>query len=877
MVKETLASKAYNLLRDDIRSQRIKPGKTIVEKDICRRYSVSKATAGEVLHRLTEEGIMRAFPRKGYQLNIYDDKDYIKIQELRYALESLVVHRVVLGVNTEKLRSAFEKIDEMANDTFHLTLASLANDEFILDSLSRLLLKVGTTYGNLVINPEDEAAVIQRHRAIIDRLIEKDEQGALNALREDLRIDKRSSDGSTLLITQKRLFTTEMIPDLVYICDPQLSPDGHSAAYTRWKARTEDGKFYAQAVLRDLKTGSETLLGQGNNNHSIRFAPSGKFLCYLSDSGGEMQIVIRFADGREKQLTSLRHGIVHYAISPAEDTFVFEANLWPDEVKDGVQFTVMLPDEKKAWLEAREWAPLEITQIDYKRDECKGVRDGSIGMIGIVSLSGEQRLLTKDVPHQNPVFSPDGAKIACYGNPHSGARFSRRELFLVDTETGEKVCLTGDEFLSCDAPAVFTEDGSEIIYPAWFMRDNCMITYLYKRPVNGGDPVCLFDPNAEEICSGVYGMPLCRTQYGEEKPYFTVKGDWIWFLSMWDGKERLFKVPVKGGSVKPVLEYEGSIHEFCLPVRKKWLLSMGDPHTPRSLYLYDERTKTFSCIVEADPWLKGCELGEVTAYDIPSSDGKGSVYGWVCKPAGFDKNKKYPAVLYLHGGPEVCYTHDFWHEIQALAGAGFAVVYCDPRGSAGHGLNHCNEEDSWNDTAYRDMMDFLDHAISLGFIDPDRVGITGGSYGGYMTCKIIMMDHRFKAAVGQRVFVNKATSYGTGDMGFYSARETDDKPDVKKWLMQRSRTSIIRNMDKIKTPLLLLHGYQDYRCSYEQAEQMFISIHERIPDLPVRLVMFPGENHNVSRTGLIHFQQRHVQEMVDWFTKYLKEDPDNEA
>ena len=877
MSKESLATQAYNQLREDIRSRHIRPGDTIVEKDVCKRYGVSKATAGEVLHRLTEEGIMRSFPRKGYQLNVYDNSDFIKIQEQRYALESLVVRRLIMGGDAAVLRDFYTKIGALDNYTFHVMLASLADDEFLLDSLRRLMLKEETTYGNIDFNPEDEANILRRHQKIVERLAEKDEAGALKALREDLRIGSDEDSEGIISLINKRPFTTEMMADLTYLSDPQISLDGNTAAFTRWKADPDDGKFYSQAVLRDLKTGNETILGTGKNSGAVRFVPSGQFISYLSDESGEMQIWIRNKDGSDRQLTTLRHGITHYALSPMEDAFAFEANLWPDEISGGSWKTEMTAEEKAVWLEEREWAPIEITQIDYKRDECKGVRDGSTGTIGIAALSGEQRLISSNVPHQLPVFSPDGIKIACYGNPHTGARYSRRELFLLDAETGESACLTKDEFLTCDAPAAFTEDGTEVIYPAWFMQDGCMISYLYRRPVSGGDAVCLFDPSAKEVCSGVYGMPLCRTQYGEEKPYFTVSGEWIYFLSMRQGKEVLCRIPVKGGTPKITAEYDGSIHEFCLPVRRKWLLMLGDPHLPRSLYLYDERAKSFTCVSDVNSWLNGCELGEVTAYDIPSSDRKDTIHGWICKPAAFDRSRKYPAVLYLHGGPEVCYSHDFWHEIQALAGAGFAVVTCDPRGSTGYGLKHCSEEDSWGEPAYRDMMDFLEYAVSLGFIDPDRLGITGGSYGGYMTCKIIMMDHRFKAAVGQRVFVNKATSYGTGDMGFYSARETDEKPDVKRWLLQRSRTSIIRNMDNIRTPLLLLHGYLDYRCSFEQAEQMFISMHQRIPDVPVRLVMFPGENHNVSRTGLMHFQQRHVQEMIDWFCKYLKEEAEHEA
>ncbi|MBQ9306534.1 MAG: prolyl oligopeptidase family serine peptidase, partial [Clostridia bacterium] len=110
------------------------------------------------------------------------------------------------------------------------------------------------------------------------------------------------------------------------------------------------------------------------------------------------------------------------------------------------------------------------------------------------------------------------------------------------------------------------------------------------------------------------------------------------------------------------------------------------------------------------------------------------------------------------------------------------------------------------------------------------------------------------------------------DMGFYSARMKPEEVNIGKCLMERSRTSIIRNLDHIRVPLLLLHGYKDYRCSFEQSEQMFIGLHELHPEVPVRLVMFHEPNHSVSRTGLLPHRQRHVQEMVDWFDRYLQLD-----
>ena len=699
------------------------------------------------------------------------------------------------------------------------------------------------------------------------------------------------------------VFTTSMMGKFRYLSDPQISPDGRTAAYTRYTAREEDGRFYSAAVLLDLSEdgtgpwrtaksceGRSCTVGDGENARSVKFLPDGSGFTFLSDESGELQLYrqtfTRMREGRKPQkLTSLRHGISRYELSGQSDAVLFEAKLWPSEIRDSLSFTEMTAREKKDWEHEREWAPQEITEIDYKKDEAYGVLDGSISCIGYLSLNGSdsegaaQRLLTDDIPCERAQFSPDGRMAACYAWPHTGARRSAAELYLIDLEKGEKRCLSGNDLLCADAAPVFTEDGESVVYPAWYLKGDCSITYLYRRPVNGGEAVCLFDPEAEEVCSGVYGNPMMRTQYGEEKSYFTVVGEQVWFLSCWNGEEGLYCISLAGRSIpRPVLKGPFSVHEFCRPAAGRLLISRGDIYHVRDLWLYDAAPAEAAAensfqnerqLTDENSWLSDVKQGKLKPLSVRSLDGKVMIHGWVCRPACFTEGRKYPAVLYLHGGPEVCYTNDFWHEVQALASAGFAVVYCDPRGSTGFGLDFADSEASWGKEAYEDLMHFLEEAVSLGFIDEKRLGITGGSYGGYMTCKIIMQDHRFAAAVGQRIFVNKATSYGTGDIGFYSARMSWDKVKIKDCLLQRSRTSIIRSMDRITTPLLLLHGYKDYRCSFEQAEQMFIAMRQRRKDVPVRLVMFPGENHNVSRSGLLHFQKRHVREMIDWFEKYL--------
>lgn len=878
MAKESLADRIYREVKQEIKDGKITAEDCIVENDICKNHEVSKATAGEVLHRLTQEGILKSYPRKGYMLNIYSVDDFMRIQNLRFAIETLVVHQLVCTVDSERIRKTFKHLEDMDNITFHSTMAKLLEDPFVEDTLDNLLTKASNSFDHIDFEDGADEIIRYRHHQIIDAILNQDEACAVEALRVDLRLmDAENPIGDIGRWNMQKSFQTSTMSKIIYLSDPQMSSDGRYSAVVQYKANAKDGKFYSNLAICNIKKEETEVYPCDGNVKNPRFCENGGFLAYLSDKSGEFQIYYVGKDKIEHQVTTLRHGVKQFQVSEDGTNFVFEAKLWEQEVEQNRSFTEMSEEEKQQWKNEREWAPQEITQIDYKQDEFFGVRDGSISYIGLANITGKQKLLTEKISCFCPVISPKGDKIACYGMPHTGALYSKRELFLMDIDGQNMVCLTDGMELEGETPVCFSEDGTEIVYPAYMKGEgDTMILYLYKTGDKQADSICLFDEDAEEVSSGVYGLPLLRTQYGQEKPYFQVVRNQVYFLCAWQGTERLYEISLKGKSIpKVLLEGDYSIHEFCKPVKGNMLLTRGDYHSLRDLYLYQMKTGKLIQIQDSNPWMREYDQGEVAAYDVPVKTGIGSVHGWVCKPARFNKDKKYPAILYVHGGPTASYTNDFWHEIQILANAGYVVVYCDPRGSFGYGKTHSSGRYAWGTEACEDLMTFLDFAVSLGFIDENRLGITGGSYGGYMTCKMIMQTDRFAAAVGQRIFVNKATSYGTGDMGFYTAGQEWSSVKIKECLLQRARTSIIKDMDRIKTPLLLLHGQKDYRCSFEQAEQMFISMKERRKEVPVKLVMFPNENHGLTRTGLLHFQQRHIQEMLDWFNQYLKgEDKD---
>ena len=152
-------------------------------------------------------------------------------------------------------------------------------------------------------------------------------------------------------------------------------------------------------------------------------------------------------------------------------------------------------------------------------------------------------------------------------------------------------------------------------------------------------------------------------------------------------------------------------------------------------------------------------------------------------------------------------------------------------------------------------------------VDKKRLGVTGGSYGGYMTNKLTLLTDRFKAAAAQRTWIDPATSYGTGDMGFMSG---SGQTDFRAYMLNRAKGSVLRDIQKLNTPTLILHGEKDVRCGEEQADQLFNMIRAIRLEVPCRLVVFPGENHSLTRTGLMHSRIRHMLEIRWWMEKYLK-------
>lgn len=243
---------------------------------------------------------------------------------------------------------------------------------------------------------------------------------------------------------------------------------------------------------------------------------------------------------------------------------------------------------------------------------------------------------------------------------------------------------------------------------------------------------------------------------------------------------------------------------------------------------------------------------------------------WIVRPPGLDAGEKIPAILTIHGGPRASFGDVFIHEMQFLAGQGYAMIYTNPRGSSGRGNEFADLREKYGTIDYDDLMSVVDAAIeTFPFIDADRLGIMGGSYGGFMTNWAIGQTNRFKAAVSQRSISNWTSKFNTTDIGYFFNQDAmgttpwEEGGADKLWWH-----SPLKYADKAVTPTLFIHSEQDYRCWLTEGLQMFTAL--RYHGVDSRLVLFREENHELSRSGKPKHRARRLREMLSWFERYLK-------
>ncbi|MGJ0847496.1 S9 family peptidase [Tissierella praeacuta] len=352
----------------------------------------------------------------------------------------------------------------------------------------------------------------------------------------------------------------------------------------------------------------------------------------------------------------------------------------------------------------------------------------------------------------------------------------------------------------------------------------------------------------------------CR--YGSSKSII-VDGEHLYFITTELNNSYINRIN-KNGDIEKLTINNGSIDGFdVLNGNIKFIGLRG----LRLQELYSLEEKKEVQLTKFNEWVineKKLSTPEHLSFEV---DGV-TIDGWIMKPVDFDKNKKYPGILDIHGGPKTVYGEVFYHEMQYWANEGYTVFFCNPRGSDGKGNEFADIRGKYGTIDYDDLMKFTDLILEkYPFIDRERIGVTGGSYGGFMTNWIIGHTKRFRAAASQRSISNWISKFGTTDIGYYFV---DDQQAATPWsdVEKLWFHSPMKYADKVVTPTLFIHSEEDYRCWLPEGIQMFTSL--KYHGVDSRLIMFRGENHELSRSGKPKHRIKRLEEITNWFNKYLK-------
>ncbi|MDO4739374.1 MAG: S9 family peptidase [Eubacteriales bacterium] len=356
----------------------------------------------------------------------------------------------------------------------------------------------------------------------------------------------------------------------------------------------------------------------------------------------------------------------------------------------------------------------------------------------------------------------------------------------------------------------------------------------------------------------------CRYGGGESRG---VRANALYYTTTRSENALLYRMNADGTDA-PVITKEGSIDcvAVCEESAEILLVAMYDMKL-QELYSYDLESGELRQRTQLnEEALKDTYVAQAMPISV-ESEGY-TIAGRVLLPKDFDPEKKYPAVLDIHGGPKTAYGPVFYHEMQLWANMGYFVFYCNPKGSDGGNGEFMDIRGHYGETDYKNLMDFTDAVLAAyPQIDPARVCETGGSYGGFMTNWIIGHTDRFCCTASQRSISNWLSFYGVSDIGpRFGEDQCGGTPfdDVEKlW-----RQSPLKYAKNVKTPTLFIHSDEDYRCPLEQGLQMYTALAEM--GVPTRMCLFHGENHELSRSGKPRHRIRRLQEITDWFEKYTR-------
>lgn len=669
----------------------------------------------------------------------------------------------------------------------------------------------------------------------------------------------------TKTLVDMEALQAQSLYDLVFAGDPQLSPDGKKVVYVK-KEITREREYASHLVMIDRKSGEEvewTSSTSGYLDSSPRWSPDGKRIAFVSNRSGEKQIwIISSSGGEARQLTSLENGASGPVWKPDGSALLVLSEAYAGGSKD-------YGDDKKK-------KPLVVEDLHYKADG-KGFLDGKHSQVVVIDAeTGEADWITDaERDHSYPSWSPDGKRIVYVRSrrPEKGS-YVRSDLFIQSVEGDDEkreLKQLNDKGGSFIAPN-WSPDGIALSFIGHdFEHEGATLNKVWTVDVKSKKFTCVTEA-ADLECSDALISDL---HWGIASPgaVWSEDGHGLYFLASERGNTGIYNTTLDG-TIRQIAGGDRHHYAFhALPGLGDVAVAISDPLNVGDVYtlsLKGDASKEHRLTFCNREVLNKLSLSAPEEFTCEGQDGL-NIQGWIMKPAMFEENSSCPTVLEIHGGPHMMYGNSFMHEFQLLAAKGYAVVFTNPRGSQGYGqdfVNGCRGNYGVGD--YDDIMAGIEAAATRNsFIDPERLFVTGGSYGGFMTNWIVGKTNIFKAAVTQRSISNWLSFYGVSDIGYFFTKwevgaDLDEDP-TKLW-----DHSPLKYVSNIQTPLLILHSEKDYRCPIEQGEQLYVALKHR--EKKTKFVRFPDSDHNLSRSGHPELRVERLNHLVGWFDEHLEDE-----
>ena len=652
-----------------------------------------------------------------------------------------------------------------------------------------------------------------------------------------------------------QLLDLNSLYELKSVAAPTMNDKG-TVVYVQTQMRQAENDYISDLYAYNIYTKATaqwTFAQKGANYHPL-WSPDGQKLAFLSSRTGKAQLYLFNELGGEPQkLTDLPQGVDSFIWDETGSTIYFNARV-KDQGKEDDIFAYG-PDSDGL-------QPLVIDNLLYRYDT-----------VGYIDPHAHLQIFSLDVAptqvEQLTTAPADHKLTSVYTN---ALLFSRDVVIGNDRDFNKKVYLLNiDTKETVDLVLPFE---SCVLSSAYFAPNGRQIAIIGHETIHGthNPTIYLYDVKTEKI-KDIWGhtdkfVGDCAVSDFKQKAttaplVWAEDGKSIYFQASHDGMVLLYQLFLDGKS--KIIDQSGHVLDFAIH-GKHLVTSISTPNTPNNIYLHHlQRPGKQQISFANDAYLANKSLSNYQSLTVRTDEGY-NVHAFLVLPANFDKNKQYPLILNVHGGPHAMYGATFFHEAQLMSAKGYAVLMPNPSGSRGYGFAHTDRiRTRYGEVDYNDIMLTVDLAIAKSpWINTNQLHVMGGSYGGYMTNWIVTQTHRFRSAATQRSVSNYVSIIGTSDTGYFA-----DDHELENTIFsfaERWAISPMAYVKNIETPLLIMHSEEDYRCPIEQAEQLYVYL--KMQGKTTRFMRFPKSSHELSRSGYPSLRIKRLEAIFDWFETY---------